>query len=165
MSPYGSPLAWPVLILPCAGRRRFWFGWPKGPGDPSGRNCVWPWPILRARKRRCAPSCCPSACRLHFYRPFPWLTGILINKSAAICRNARRAFSCSISARSKLMMCCVWRATSLRLDMIEQAAMLRGQVLSLKGIAAADYNAPPEAAWVLRGDRGLTYAAAPARWR
>ena len=46
-------------------------------------------------------------------------------------------------------------------DMIEQAAMLRGQVLSLKGIAAADYNAPPEAAWVLRGDRGLTYAAAP----
>ena len=45
--------------------------------------------------------------------------------------------------------------------MIEQAAMLRGQILSLKGIAAADYNAPPEAAWVLRGDRGLTYAALP----
>ncbi|CAI8235247.1 MAG: Uncharacterised protein [Alphaproteobacteria bacterium] len=44
---------------------------------------------------------------------------------------------------------------------IEQAAMLRGQILSLKGIAAADFNAPPEAAWVLRGDRGLTYAAAP----
>ena len=44
---------------------------------------------------------------------------------------------------------------------IEQAAMLRGQILSLKGIAAADYNAPPEAAWVLRGDRGLTYAALP----
>ena len=44
---------------------------------------------------------------------------------------------------------------------IEQAAMLRGQILSLKGIAAADYNAPPEAAWVLRGDRGLTYAAVP----
>ena len=39
--------------------------------------------------------------------------------------------------------------------------MLRGQILSLKGIAAADYNAPPEAAWVLRGDRGLTYAALP----
>ena len=44
---------------------------------------------------------------------------------------------------------------------IESAAMLRGQILSLKGIAAADFNAPPEAAWVLRGDRGLTYAAAP----
>ena len=44
---------------------------------------------------------------------------------------------------------------------IEQAALLRGQVMSLKGIAAADYNPPPEAAWVLRGDRGLTYAALP----
>jgi len=44
-------------------------------------------------------------------------------------------------------------------SMIETAAMLRGQVLSLKGIAAADYNPAPEAAWVLRGDRGLTYAA------
>jgi putative ABC transport system permease protein len=44
-------------------------------------------------------------------------------------------------------------------SMIETAAMLRGQVLSLKGIAAADYNPAPGAAWVLRGDRGLTYAA------
>lgn len=44
---------------------------------------------------------------------------------------------------------------------IESAAMLRGQILSLKGIAAADFNPPPEAAWVLRGDRGLTYAATP----
>ncbi len=44
-------------------------------------------------------------------------------------------------------------------EQIESAAMLRGQILSLNGIAAADFNPPPEAAWVLRGDRGLTYAA------
>ena len=50
-------------------------------------------------------------------------------------------------------------AAQSSLGMVEKAAMLRGQVLSLKGIAAADYNPPPEAAWVLRGDRGLTYAA------
>ena len=43
----------------------------------------------------------------------------------------------------------------------ESAAMLRGRILSLKGIAAADFNPPPEAAWVMRGDRGLTYAARP----
>jgi putative ABC transport system permease protein len=50
-------------------------------------------------------------------------------------------------------------AAQSSVGMVEKAAMLRGQVLSLKGIAAADYNPPPEAAWVLRGDRGLTYAA------
>ena len=44
---------------------------------------------------------------------------------------------------------------------VEKAAMLRGQILSLRGIAAQDFDAPPEAAWVLRGDRGLTYSALP----
>ena len=38
--------------------------------------------------------------------------------------------------------------------------MLRGRIVSLDGIAAADYPAPPSAEWVLRGDRGITYAAA-----
>ncbi|MDQ0313991.1 ABC transporter permease [Amorphus orientalis] len=41
---------------------------------------------------------------------------------------------------------------------IEMQPMLRGRIVSLKGIAAADYDAP-EAEWVLRGDRGITYAA------
>lgn len=45
------------------------------------------------------------------------------------------------------------------ISQIETTPMLRGQIISLRGIAAADYDAPPEAAWVLRGDRGLTYAA------
>lgn len=45
------------------------------------------------------------------------------------------------------------------ISQIETTPMLRGQIMSLRGIAAADYDAPPEAAWVLRGDRGLTYAA------
>jgi putative ABC transport system permease protein len=37
--------------------------------------------------------------------------------------------------------------------------MLRGRVVSLKGTSASDFDAPPEAAWVLRGDRGITYEA------
>ena len=43
---------------------------------------------------------------------------------------------------------------------IESAPMLRGQVLSVKGVPSAEVKAAPDAAWVLRGDRGLTYAAA-----
>ncbi len=37
--------------------------------------------------------------------------------------------------------------------------MLRGHIVSLKGIPAADYPAPAEAEWILRGDRGITYSA------
>ncbi len=44
---------------------------------------------------------------------------------------------------------------------IEEVPMLRGRFVSLKGIPAAEYPAPPEAAWVLRGDRGITYSEAP----
>lgn len=44
---------------------------------------------------------------------------------------------------------------------IERAASLRGRIVRINGIAAADYPVAPEAAWVLRGDRGITYAARP----
>ncbi|KZK96193.1 Macrolide export ATP-binding/permease protein MacB [Pseudovibrio sp. Ad46] len=36
--------------------------------------------------------------------------------------------------------------------------MLRGNIVALKGIPASDYPAPPEAEWILRGDRGITYS-------
>ena len=36
--------------------------------------------------------------------------------------------------------------------------MLRGRITKLKGIDLANYNVPPEASWVTRGDRGLTYS-------
>ena len=36
--------------------------------------------------------------------------------------------------------------------------MLRGRIVSLKGIAAQDYPTENGGAWVLRGDRGITYA-------
>lgn len=39
-----------------------------------------------------------------------------------------------------------------------EAPMLRGRLVSLKGIPSEEIKAPPEAQWVLRGDRGLTYA-------
>jgi putative ABC transport system permease protein len=39
--------------------------------------------------------------------------------------------------------------------------MIRGRIVSLKGIAAKDAKVAPGAKWVLAGDRGITYAAAP----
>lgn len=44
---------------------------------------------------------------------------------------------------------------------LNQAPMLRGRIVSLAGKASDTIKAPPNAAWVLRGDRGLTYAAKP----
>ena len=41
---------------------------------------------------------------------------------------------------------------------IEDAPMLRGRLIKLGGVAVEDLKAPPEAQWVLNGDRGLTYA-------
>lgn len=42
---------------------------------------------------------------------------------------------------------------------IVSAPMLRGRIVALKGIAADSYAVPEGGAWVLRGDRGVTYAA------
>ncbi|MFC6490421.1 ABC transporter permease, partial [Nitratireductor sp. GCM10026969] len=36
--------------------------------------------------------------------------------------------------------------------------MLRGRIVSLNGVNVADIEVPPEGGWVLRGDRGITYA-------
>ncbi len=55
-------------------------------------------------------------------------------------------------------------AFEARLDMLAPGSerarvpMLRGRIVSLKGIDAADYNPPEEARWILRGDRGITYS-------
>ncbi|MEM6712994.1 MAG: ABC transporter permease [Pseudomonadota bacterium] len=42
---------------------------------------------------------------------------------------------------------------------LDSEPMLRGRLVALNGIAARDFPAPPEAAWILRGDRGITYSA------
>jgi putative ABC transport system permease protein len=36
--------------------------------------------------------------------------------------------------------------------------MLRGRIMELNGVDVQQVNVPPEGAWVLRGDRGLTYS-------
>lgn len=41
---------------------------------------------------------------------------------------------------------------------IDNAPMLRGRVVSVKGVPAEQVTASSESAWALRGDRGLTYA-------
>lgn len=43
---------------------------------------------------------------------------------------------------------------------IGSAPMMRGRVVRVKGVPAEQVNADPDAAWALRGDRGLTYAEA-----
>ncbi len=46
---------------------------------------------------------------------------------------------------------------------IDTAPMLRGVITHLDGVPAAEAKIDPDAAWVLRGDRGVTYAAEPPR--
>ena len=41
---------------------------------------------------------------------------------------------------------------------LTRVPMLRGRVMAINGVAADKLEVPPEGAWVLRGDRGLTYA-------
>ena len=41
---------------------------------------------------------------------------------------------------------------------VSNAPMLRGRIVSVKGIAAGKVEATPDAGWALRGDRGLTYS-------
>lgn len=41
---------------------------------------------------------------------------------------------------------------------VSNAPMLRGRVVSVKGVPAEKVEVAPEAAWALRGDRGLTYS-------
>jgi putative ABC transport system permease protein len=43
----------------------------------------------------------------------------------------------------------------------KRTPMIRGRIVSLKGIAAKDAKVAPGAKWVLAGDRGITYAATP----
>lgn len=42
---------------------------------------------------------------------------------------------------------------------LARVPMLRGRVMALNGVAVEKVEVPPEGAWVLRGDRGLTYEA------
>ena len=41
---------------------------------------------------------------------------------------------------------------------IERVPMMRGRIIAVKGIPAETYKASENAAWVLEGDRGITYA-------
>jgi putative ABC transport system permease protein len=44
---------------------------------------------------------------------------------------------------------------------VETAPMLRGVITKLDGVPAKEAEIDPEGAWILRGDRGVSYAAAP----
>ncbi len=41
---------------------------------------------------------------------------------------------------------------------VVKVPMLRGRVMELNGVPVAKIDVPPQGAWVLRGDRGITYA-------
>ncbi|MEP3302629.1 MAG: FtsX-like permease family protein, partial [Roseibium sp.] len=42
---------------------------------------------------------------------------------------------------------------------LRSVPMLRGRLTSLKGVPSSEIKAPPNVAWILRGDRGITYEA------
>ncbi len=44
---------------------------------------------------------------------------------------------------------------------VERVPMMRGRVMALKGVPVAEVKAAENAAWVLEGDRGITYSAVP----
>lgn len=44
---------------------------------------------------------------------------------------------------------------------LNSAPMLRGRIVELAGKPASEFSPPPEAQWVLNGDRGLTFSATP----
>lgn len=44
---------------------------------------------------------------------------------------------------------------------LDRVPMMRGRVVALNGVPADQIKAPDRAGWVLEGDRGITYAAAP----
>src|SRR5690606_34725536 len=41
---------------------------------------------------------------------------------------------------------------------LARVPMLRGRIMALNGVDVRDLTVPPEGAWVLRGDRGITYS-------
>ena len=42
---------------------------------------------------------------------------------------------------------------------VQRVPMLRGRFVAIKGVPVSDLSVAPDVAWVLRGDRGLTYSA------
>ena len=44
---------------------------------------------------------------------------------------------------------------------LQRVPMLRGRIMALNGVEVAKLTIPAEGGWVLRGDRGITYAATP----
>ena len=44
---------------------------------------------------------------------------------------------------------------------LDEAPMLRGRIISMRGVKSADHDQTSDEAWVLRGDRGITFRAAP----
>ncbi|MBI3678713.1 MAG: FtsX-like permease family protein [Proteobacteria bacterium] len=46
-------------------------------------------------------------------------------------------------------------------DDYRRTPMIRGRIISLKGVPAKDAKIEPEARWAVNGDRGITYAATP----
>jgi len=44
---------------------------------------------------------------------------------------------------------------------IDTVPMLRGRIAAMKGVPASEIVPPPQEAWILRGDRGITWTAGP----
>lgn len=84
--------------------------------------------------------------------------------------NLRRQFTAALPEKApSFFFLDIPAAEGARFDAVAQAAapqaafervpMLRGRIVSVNGVAAEDIKARPDSAWVLHGDRGITYAA------
>jgi putative ABC transport system permease protein len=83
--------------------------------------------------------------------------------------NLRRQFVAALPERApSFFFVDIQEADSARFDdfvraraagaQLERVPMLRGRIVSANGVKASDLRPPPNIAWVLQGDRGLTYA-------
>ncbi len=84
-------------------------------------------------------------------------TATCAGNSRRRCRTRRRLFISSISrrrTRNASTPSCKARAQGAQL---ERVPMLRGRIVAANGIKAEDLKPPPNIAWVLQSDRGITY--------
>ena len=113
MSPYGSLLVWPALILLCARGGAFGLAGEKGRAPQAAgialglANMTRPQAPVRAVMLSIGLS-------VTLLSAISMVDGNINEQISGDLPNARRAFSCSISGRSKLMMCCAWLRASPR---------------------------------------------------
>lgn len=80
--------------------------------------------------------------------------------TATIAQKAPSFFFVDIQSHERDSFQALLEAETEKADLVS-VPMLRGRLVALKGIPSDQIDAPPDVAWILRGDRGITYEAQP----